>query len=232
MEQLFGGKVFFSYICAEIIHKKEKAMKKLVFLVLIGIGLLGCATSNNKAHRCIAPLPAGVSVENLADCTVPAAFSVDDFRWMGGNLSMTVYNEDLYDAVEISQLQTGDTIIYEGKPIVVTEKKTANEVLEINGGLENGGAWLRSNGGGTYRASIWDDHSIYTKLGKAELPLAEDFIIIDCGENPTDPNDTISENQKLYLESLAGYKREFTVLNTKVRIEKGLIKEIERKWIP
>ena len=53
----------------------------------------------------IAPLPSGIDVDNLQDCTIPAAFSPDDFNWMGGNLKMTVYNEDLYDAVNISLMQ-------------------------------------------------------------------------------------------------------------------------------
>ena len=69
-------------------------------------------------------------------------------------------------------------------------------------------------------------------MGKAELPLADDFIIIDCGENPDDPCDTIRTGQKLYLESLSENNRLFHDLNTRVRIENGIIKEINRKWIP
>lgn len=207
-------------------------MKNLITIFTVALAIVACGNSNDKAHQCIAPLPAGVSIDNMNDCTVPASFSSDDFRWMGGNLTMTVYNQDLYDAVEISQMKEGDTLIYEGKPIIISTLEEKNGTLEVNGGLENGGAWLVGYEGGTYRPSEWDDHSVYSEIGKKELPLAEDFVIIDCGENPTDPSDTIRENQKLYLESLKDYKRDFTVLNTTVRIENGLIKEINRRWIP
>ena len=57
-------------------------------------------------------------------------------------------------------------------------------------------------------------------------------MIVDCGENPTDPSDTLTTGQKLYLETLEGYRREFSPLNTKVVVEDGLITAILRRWIP
>ena len=205
-------------------------MKKIVSMAALAILLCGCA--QKAAHKCIAPLPAGYSVDSLSDCTVPAAFSCDDFNWMGGNLTFTVFNEDLYDAVEVTQMQVGDTLIYESQPMVVSKLENDKGVLSINGGLEEGGCWLQGHEGGTFRAIQFDDHSIYTEMGKAELPLADDFIIIDCGENPDDPCDTIRTGQKLYLESLSENNRIFHNLNTRVRIGNGVIKEINRKWIP
>lgn len=183
-------------------------------------------------HRVIAPLPSGLDVDNLQDCTVPAAFTSADFRWMGGNLRMTVYSMDLYDAVEISQLQVGDTLIYTGEPMLVTMIEENHGGLEINGGIENNGCCLAGHEGGTYVARNWDDHATYTRLGTAELALAEDFVIIDCGEFPTDPADTIRTGQKLYLETLTGSRKEFFQLNTRVTIENGMITEINRRWIP
>lgn len=44
-----------------------------------------------SSHKCINTLPVGISIEELTDCTVPAKFTTDDFNWMGGNLTMTVY---------------------------------------------------------------------------------------------------------------------------------------------
>ncbi len=183
-------------------------------------------------YRFIAPLPSGLDLENLQDCTVPAAFTSDDFRWMGGNLRMTVFSKDLYDAVDISQMQVGDTLMYAGEPMVIESIEENHGGLAINGDLDNGGCCLVGYEGGTYVARDWDDHATYTRLGKAETALAEDFVIVDCGEFPADPSDTVRTGQKLYLESLKGSRREFFSLNTLVTIENGMITEINRRWIP
>ena len=106
------------------------------------------------------------------------------------------------------------------------------KLLILMGGVEEGGADLTANQGGTYRGSEMDDHSTYTSQGKVTLPLAKDFVLIDCGENPTDPSDTIRSTQKEYLEKVPEYRRDFHVLDTRVRIEKGIVVEINRHWIP
>lgn len=204
--------------------------KNTLFLFVAAALFAGC--SQPAVHQCVKPYPAAVQLDSLADCTVPASFTSDDFRWMGGNLTMTVYSEDLYDAVDVSRLQVGDTLVYGGEPIVVLTIANENGSLNINGGLDNGGATLQGYEGGTYRAITFDDHSLYTALGQAQVPLAETFVIIDCGLNPEDPADTIRTDQKLYLETLDGSRRQFTCLDTRVLIENGLITEINRHWIP
>ena len=204
-------------------------MKRLAILFL-SAGLLASCTGGT--HSLVAPLPCGYDLENLADCTVPASFCADDFSWMGGNLRMTVYSEDIYDAVDLLRLQPGDTLLYDGEKIVVETIKDEDGFLTINDGIENGGAWLQAGDGGTYRAVQFDDHSLYTELGAAELPLAENFRIIDCGENPTAPSDTLSTGQKLYLETLDEWRKSFSPLDTRALIEGGIITEITRHWIP
>lgn len=183
-------------------------------------------------YKLIAPLPSGLDLDNLQDCTVPASFTSDDFRWMGGNLRMTVYSKDLYDAVEISGMQVGDTLLYASEPMVVESIAEVNGAMDINGGLDEGGCCLAGYEGGTYVARIWDDHATYTELGKVGMALAEDFVIIDCGDFPDEPAYTLSIGQKQYLESLEGYKRKFFQLNTLVTIQNGMITEIKRIWIP
>lgn len=145
---------------------------------------------------------------------------------------MTAYSEDLYDAVEISQMQIGDTLVYECVPLIVTTLENENGTLVVNGGVEMGGCWLQGHEGGTYRAFTFDDHSIYNKLGTAEVALSDDFVIIDCHEFPEEPSDTIRKDQKLYIEGLEGYRKEFNALNTRIVIEKGKVIEINRRWIP
>lgn len=205
--------------------------KNIITTIIATALLCGCGAQKTEYKR-IAPLPAGIAVENLQDCTVPAAFTPDNFHWMGGNLNMTVYNQDLYDAVEISQMQVGDTLIYSGEPMVIHSFVEVRGGIDINGGLDEGGCCLAPNEGGTYIARDWDDHATYTNLGKAEVALADNFVIIDCGDFPDDPNDTIRQGQKLYIENLKNGHDIFFPLNTRVTIENGMITEIHRHWIP
>jgi len=205
-------------------------MKNLVIGIVIASAMIGCA--EKPMNKFVKPLPASVDVSNIQDATVPAEFTSDDFNWMGGNLSMTVFQEDLYDVVDVHNLAIGDTLLWNNDTIIVEEIAEKGDVKVINKGIEEGGAELKSNEGGTYRAFLMDDHSAYTNIGKAQLPLADDFTIIDCGENPTDAYDTIRTNQKLYLEKLVDSRRSFNSLNTKVLVENGKITNITRVWIP
>ncbi len=205
-------------------------MKNVLFFVMLLSVLFGCTPTKN--FNCVLPLPSGLDVESLTDCTVPARFTVDDFNWMGGNLSLVAYNEDIYDALQLNQMEVGDTVYYDGRKIKVETIENKDGVITVNGGLDQGGCWFQAYEGGTYRAFQFDDHSLYSELGKAVLPLADNFMIIDCGENFDDPSDTVRTNQKLYLEQLKNHKCEFNELNTKVVVEKGVITEIERRWIP
>ncbi len=135
--------------------------------------------------------------------------------------------------MEIHQLSEGDTLSYNGILLVVASKKTeGNGQVTINGGLEEGGAYLDAYEGGTYRAMQFDGHSIYTNLGRVDLPLSNDFTLIDCGNDFKDPYDTITDNHQSYLSTLVNYKQEFHDINTLVTVTNGKLTRIVRKWIP
>lgn len=215
--------------------KGMSMLTALAYSITFAVAFLLCGCAQEKqatVHKRIAPLPAGVAVDALQDCTVPATFTLDDFDWMGGNLTLTVYNQDLYDVVEISEMQVGDTLVYDGNPMVVDKIDREHGGIDINGGLDEGGCCLAGFEGGTYVARNWDDHPTFTKLGKAQVALAEDFVIMDCGMFPQDPIDTIRTGQKLYLETLEDGRKDFFQLNTRVTIENGMITAINRHWIP
>ena len=205
-------------------------MKKL--LILMGAVLCFGSCAKKVPYQMVRPLPAPYEVNKLQDATVPATFSSKDISWESGKLHMEVFSEDLYDAVAVSQLKKGDTVIYDGNPVVVKDIERKDKYVTVNGGIEEGGAEFTAHEGGTYRGFQMDDHSTYTSLGKVTLPLAKDFVLIDCGEGPTDPYDTVRTAQKEYLEKVPEYKHNFNMLNTRVRIEKGSIVEIVRHWIP
>ena len=85
------------------------------------MGAVLCLSSCAKkvAYQMVKPLPAPYEVNKLQDATVPATFSSKDISWESGKLHMEVFSEDLYDAVAVSQLKNGDTVICDGKPVVV-----------------------------------------------------------------------------------------------------------------
>ena len=205
-------------------------MKKLYLFSALIIAL--CSCSHKPAYQMVKPLPSAYEIGKQKDASVAASFSYKDFSWKDGKLSMNLFSEDLYNATEISELKAGDTLVYTGQPIIVKDVVFKDSFVTVNGGIEEGGADLRAKQGGTYRGTQLDDHSTYTELGKATVPLAKDFILVDCGENPTDPYDTIKARQEDYLKKLPDYKKTFSSLDTKVTIKNGVIVSITRKWIP
>ena len=210
-------------------------MKKILILAVAATLMCACNTrSSNKAdtHKCVSPLSAGYNPDSLTDCTVPAVFTVDNFDWTASTLQFKVYSKDLYDAVDIQQLAQGDTLIYQGRTIVVDSvARQDNGYILVNGGIENDGADLVPFEGGTYRGIQPDDHAVYSLLGTATLPLANNLVMIDCGIEPNDPVDTVRTNVKEYIQKLDN-RDNFNELNTELLIQGGKITQINRHWIP
>ena len=209
--------------------KIQITMRKLMALAAVALVVAGC--TNSVSHRCVSPLAAGYSTDSLTDCNVPAQFTAADFDWQASTLTMTVCSEDLYDAVEVNQLQPGDTLVFQGRSIVVQKIEDADGIKTVNGGIEQGGAELMAGDGGTYRGVQLDDHSVYTTLGKATVPVSSELVFIDCGIEPNDPVDTIRNDARGHIQKL-GDRSDFNELNTLVLIEGGKITQITRRWIP
>ena len=138
-------------------------------LLLAPLLIIGCAGTTTPRQTCVKPLPDGVSLDSLADSTVPAAFTTGDIDWQHGKLTLTVYSETLYDTASINHMTVGDTLVYESKPMSVSTIERRGGAVIINGDVENGGACLTPNSGGTYRATTFDDYSVYTVKGKRSV---------------------------------------------------------------
>lgn len=205
-------------------------MNKVCFFCALVMTFCGC--SQKSANQTIKPLPSKYQITQLKNANVAASFSAKDFSWKDGKLSMDVYSEDLYDAAKVGKLKAGDTLVYLGQPIVAKDVIFKDSFVTVNGGIEEGGADLTAKHDSVYRGTQLDGHSTYTKLGKVKLPLAQNFQLIDCGVNPTDPYDTIKVAQADYLRKLHDYKKNFSPLDTRVLIKDGTIVSIKRIWIP
>lgn len=201
---------------------------------LLCVLFAGCTNTSNKenlAYQFIKPLPTKSPFKGDIGGLIPAVFTSSDFNWKDSTLTLTAYSIDTYKASEIDNLQKGDTILFRNDTII-TDKIERGKYISINGGIEFGGVDLTAHEEGTYRVLLMDNHPQYSELGKVKLPLSPALTIIDCGDNPEDPSDTIRTNHRQWLANVKEYKRDFSELNTRVNIENGIITTITRFWIP
>ena len=84
----------------------------------------------------IEPLAESLDLNALTDATIAASFGAEDISEKDGKmeLTLTVYDYDVYDMVDIAQLAVGDTIVVDGADMVVTSREENNGFVTINGG--------------------------------------------------------------------------------------------------
>ncbi len=210
-------------------------------LALGVLGLSGCGTpaadsgsasaggSQGEARR-VEPLADTLDVSALAegDQQFTAGFRGSDIREDGGQLviDLTVYTYDLYDAVDISMLAAGDTLVVKGEDIPVTAVAEENGGVTVNGGLENGGVDLISAGGGAYRVQLENDARDLYEVGTVTLPVGQDCVLTD----DADPEDT---GRTLYAGDLLGLGDEvFSPQATTVETVGGTVTAIHRDYMP
>lgn len=178
----------------------------------------------------IEPLPESLNLNALSDATVSASFNSDDISEKDGRmeLSLTVYDYDVYDMVDISQLAVGDTIVVDGKDMTVTSREDKDGFVTINGGIEQGGVDLTSDEDGVYYAVGLDDAKSYHELGKIIVPVAEGFVLTD-NSNPDHPDETyVAEDLSNLAEDAPG----FVAGNTLATIEHGELTVLARSFMP
>lgn len=178
----------------------------------------------------VEPMPESLDPQALTDATVAASFGADDISETDGKteLTLTVYDYDIYDMVDIAQLAVGDTIVVDGKDMVVTSREDENGFVIINGGLEQGGVDLTSDDSGVYYAVGMDDAKSYHELGKITVPVAEGFVLTD-NSDPDHPDETYAASD---LAKLAASEPGFTANNTLATIEHGELTVLARSYTP
>ena len=155
--------------------------------------------SAQEAKR-VEPLPETLDVNALTDATVAASFGAEDISEKDGKtqITLTVYDYDVYDMVDVAQLAVGDTIVVDGKDMVVTSREDKDGFVTINGGLEQGGVDLTSDDSGVYYAVGMDDVKSYHELGRITVPVAEGFVLTDNAD-PEHPDETYAASALLSI---------------------------------
>ena len=185
--------------------------------------------SAQEAKR-VEPLPETLDVNALTDATVAASFGAEDISEKDGKtqITLTVYDYDVYDMVDVAQLAVGDTIVVDGKDMVVTSREDKDGFVTINGGLEQGGVDLTSDDSGVYYAVGMDDVKSYHELGRITVPVAEGFVLTDNAD-PEHPDETYAASD---LAKLAASEPGFTANNTQATIEHGELTVLARSYTP
>ena len=185
--------------------------------------------SAQEAKR-IEPLPETLDVNALTDATVAASFGAEDISEKDGKteIALTVYDYDVYDMVDIAQLAVGDTIVVDGKDMVVMSREDKDGSIILNGGLEQGGVDLATDDNGVYYAVGMDDAKSYHELGKITVPVAEGFVLTD-NSDLEHPDETYAASD---LAKLAASEPGFSANNTLATIEHGELTVLARSYTP
>lgn len=180
----------------------------------------------------VRPMPFVFDLANPTDATLASSFSASDINMETGEITFKAYSLDVYDAVQITMLQIGDTLLYDGREIVVENIEDKSGELYINGGLDGDGCVLTGYEGGTYVARMENDYPTYTEIGTLTLTMSESTRISDSISDPSSPKEIGYDELQSYIDGLSGSEENFTLLNTTVEISGGKVVNITRVWTP
>ncbi len=182
--------------------------------------------------KTIAPLPMEpIDPNNVYDGIFWADLQMDTYQECQDSYGVIceLYFDEVYDAVDMTTMSEGDTLVVSGEEMVVTAVEEKNGVVFVNGGIEEGGAEFKANEqGGTFRYFGFDDYPTYADMGEANIYVSPDCVITD-NSDLDNPDGTV-----LTPKEFKDYGKDMTLnhLNTSVRVEDGSIVEINIRYIP
>lgn len=183
----------------------------------------------------IAPNPYYVDVENIEDGVYYAYIAEDGISETDDGLTIEaeIYTMDTYDIADISQMAKGDVIYVKGQlfPIDTIEKNDFG-LININGGLENGGtALIAEEESNCFVFAGMDMQRSYTSQGITKLAVADNVKVTDNYDDPNVGKEyTGSDVVTVLKEMTADYP--LNCDNCSIRVENGQIAEIHRIFVP
>ena len=192
-------------------------------------------TYDKVEGKFIAPNPYYVDVENIEDGIYYAYIAEDEINETDDGLMIEagIYTMDTYDIVDISQMAKGDVIYVYGQlfPVDTIEKNDLG-LININGGLENGGtALIAEEESNCFVFTGMDVQRSYTRQGMTTLAAADNIKVID---NYDDPDVGKEYTGSDVVPALKEMTAEFplTCDNCSIRVENGKIVEVHRIFVP
>lgn len=191
-------------------------------------------TQSPDAPVTVKALPSGVDINHVDDCTLPIGLDAKTaYNAETNTLTVTLYDQEVFDAVEISQLKEGDSIVVEGDiAYVVNDVVNKDGYIMINGGRDNGGLEFRSNEGGTYVLCMENDYPSFALLGEYSFSVPDDMIYSDASDPDSDAVSEYSAKQFISLLQSDADKVSLNPRNATIHIENGTVTEITRSYMP
>ena len=132
--------------------------------------------------------------------------------------------------VDIASLSENDVIIRKNEEVKATEiERLDSGLVRINGGEENGGFDLVSDESTVYFEVGANDAKAYYELGKATLPVSDEFEYID--ESDLDAEAKIYYSGD-FLAKDSGIDYNFSPNNTSIVIENGTVTKMSKVYMP
>ena len=222
-------------------------MKKILFLLVLCCFLTACAAEQGApsfpattaapettaAGLGISPLPETIDLSHLDNCTVAVSLKegdayVDDTGAM--QMKVTIYTYELFDLVDILQLKEGDILTIRGQEVCVAEVvRDESGLVQINGGLEQGGYNLVTYDDGVFFEILPSDAKYWQELGEATMRVSPDFIYTDSSD--LDKGEVVYYPGDFLVEG-TGIDYNFSPNNTTIVIENERIVAMNRVYIP
>lgn len=189
------------------------------------------AASPNEIFALNGPLGRHQGVEEFDNAKFAASFGAGDFiKNADGTFTLTtmIYRYEIFSSEDIQSLKVGDTIWCLGKNVAVeTIEVRDSGLIVVNGGIENGGRYFKTDENGLYFESGMNDRHSYYEIGENTYTLSADFVFTDNSDMDNPKTYTAEE-----LMSLLTYDTHFVNSNTIVETSNGVVTAIVRNYIP
>jgi hypothetical protein len=189
------------------------------------------AASPNEIFALNGPLGRHQGVEEFDNAKFAASFGAGDFTKNADNtftLTTMIYRYEMFSSEDIQSLKVGDTIWCLGKNVAVdTIEVRDSGLIIVNGGIENGGRYFKTDVNGLYFESGMNDRHSYYEIGENTYTLSADFVFTDNSDMDNPKTYTAEE-----FMSLLTYDTHFVNSNTIVETSNGVVTAIVRNYIP
>lgn len=190
-------------------------------------------TETASEEGTVTPLVSEINTDDLADGTYAVSFESKDESMDNGafKITMTVYDYEHFDAAAVENLKAGDTLVIDGKDMVVdTVESNETGMISINGGLEEGGCDLGKDEDGNYSELLMDIGKSYFAVGEVTLPVSQEFVFTDNSDPENQGVEYYAGDMITLLES--GDNQIFSELSTTATVKDGELTELTRIFMP
>lgn len=179
----------------------------------------------------VAPMLVDVDMNNLGDRTFAMeADPATAYNAQANTLTVNLYQNEVFDAVELSRLKEGDTLSVGGEVFTVKTVTTSEGYIVVNDGdMTNGGLLFRSNDGNTYIAVGMDDQPVFTSVGEYTFVVPAGLTYTDASDLDASP---VTYSGKDLVRAIQGGQQVFSRYNTTIQFKGGVPAAVVLDFMP